>query len=374
MNNLNAKYIGFTLIAMSSFSNHRALPVSPSVIFWLIGVIVLFKNQNTTITKRSVFSFTLLLFSVYLILSQSIIGAPIPRIIGTIISISFYPFVIFFLDKRDKSEAVKFGNWFINAAIIILIIECLQRVFFPMNVEKVMGYEQFGDYRWIYRYKEGSYMYFDSNGTAIHLLIVLFFTYYLNKVKPVKYFNLKFLILTALVVLTFSRAGILSMIGGFVYLFLYRGKSFVYKFIIISICSIGLLISLSILVPIFLKDLSFQTKIQIVLIAYDFFSTASIEKLLFGIGIANSIEEFGIYTHNIILTYLIETGFVGAIFQFTLFYLLVKKYSETWIVFVPFLIATITSMNTYIPYLYVPMALIYILENNRGAQKEIQSA
>jgi hypothetical protein len=367
LNSKNYYYAGILVIVLSSFSNHVLLPFSPSLFFYLLGLIILFFSitQYHLVSAKISTKYIVVFFSLqvlYLILSQLLLEAPMNRVLGILISTSYFFVAVYLLVRINIKQLKAIANGFINFSIVLLIIEFVLRIVYPINIERVQKYEQFDDNRWIYKYKESSFMYFDSNGTAIHLLIIVFTLMYLYKVKLTRYFWIKLGILTFLVLVTFSRAGIIALLVGYLYFFYFKEVKISRLIVGIIIFScLGIVIA-PIVTGYFKADLSLQTKFDIYNIALKYFDSIKLNELFFGIGITNSMDRFGIYTHNYLLTYFIETGLIGCFLQVFILLKILKYSRHTLIVFVPFFVANLTSMNTYIPYFYTSLALIVVID------------
>lgn len=204
---------------------------------------------------------------------------------------------------------------------------------------------------WFYKYKTNSIMYGDSNFVGLNILILLSFYHYLKK-----YYNYKqkpiYYILLCLLILTFSRASIISY--GLLIIFLNVGKRF--KYIVV-------LLSLAILWRIFSSDGSFISKLFIIDVFYSYYSNASYSEKLLGVGFGNSINVIGIGAHNLIVGYLLETGFITFLLLLLLWYSLTLKSSYRFLyLLIPFLINGFSLTTGNVPYFYALSAVILVLE------------
>ncbi len=115
----------------------------------------------------------------YFVVSQTIIGAPIGRYMGVIFAIGYFIIVAAFGRQLSVSDYKSLGNKFIVYSTVLLVAECAWRLTHP-NYDYA-SFADSGDVRWIYQYKFGGLMYVDSNATGIHLVLLLFFVYYLEE-------------------------------------------------------------------------------------------------------------------------------------------------------------------------------------------------
>jgi hypothetical protein len=97
-----------------------------------------------------------------------------------------------------------------------------------------------------------------------------------------------------------------------------------------------------------------------------YLSNASFNEILFGIGFSNSSERLGIYAHNFFMVFFIESGFIGL---FLIILLLIQITFATnkraLFIIIPFLITTLSSTITFMPFLYVAVGLIFLEERDK---------
>ncbi|MGY4806851.1 hypothetical protein ACVNRM_14825 [Bacillus paranthracis] len=119
------------------------------------------------------------------------------------------------------------------------------------------------------------------------------------------------------------------------------------------------------------SDISFLSKIEIVDRAFEFLSDTTMSNVLLGIGFGNSFEYLRIGAHNFIITYLLESGLIGFILLFVLWWKILRKTKfKAGIVMLPFLFAGMSLAGHAITYLYCIFAIIYILEKKNTSNEE----
>lgn len=226
--------------------------------------------------------------------------------------------------------------------------------------------------RWFYYYKKNSIMFSDSNSTALVILILYFTIIELKRLntdfifKNERYIKI---ILIGLLLLTFSRAAYIALIAGLVYK-KYHGKNKTSKTKNIIIISIIIVIALIIIYNLYKTDLSFKSKFYIIEIAINAFKKFDMITKLTGIGFLEWQDILGIYTHNIFITYFIQTGIIGLLLYIIFIAIIYKK---TKYLLFPIIIVSL-SFFSYLgtPFLFVPLALIcnlYDMKREKGAIK-----
>lgn len=350
----------FLIVPLSSLAIHRSLPVPPTAVLFAAGFLLL-----VAYTPR-ISNLPLLLLPVlcvmYFFFSQIIIGAPFTRFTGVVLAIFYYIAVVAFGHRLLPAHQDRLERIFINFSILLLIAECVWRLTHPDEQYKVFG--QIGDYRWIYQYKFGSFMYADSNGSAIHILVLLFFIYYRDE-RGGRVWTLQKIILFALLFLTVSRAAWLAGIVGWIYARFLRKQSLLFFLVLGAFLTLAALAVYFIVLQERLEnDLSFQSKFDIARDILKYYSTASLPEILFGIGFSNSLPRMGVYAHNFAAIFLVESGVFGLVFMVLLFLqFLASTGGRALIVLLPFLIATISASLMFIPFFYVVMGLIFLRES-----------
>ncbi|MHB0854646.1 MAG: O-antigen ligase family protein, partial [Rectinema subterraneum] len=171
------------------------------------------------------------------------------------------------------------------------------------------------------------------------------------------------LILILLLIASFSRAAYIAFIIGILYK-KYHSQTKKYYKNIIKYISIPIIIIMAyyIISYLYKSDLSFQSKFYIIDLAINVFKKFPIYNKIFGIGFLEWQDVLGIYTHNIYITYFIQTGFIGLIL-FILFVISTFKYAKY--IWIPILLVSL-SFFSYLgmPFLFVPLAIICNIYDN----------
>lgn len=356
-------YFGLWLIVpLSSFTSHTIVVVPPTLILFFIGTAIL-----TVLHSRvhiSAVYFVPLTCAVYYLLSQMSMSAPVERYIGVVAAIFYFVITIAFGFNLDRKSRDRLISRFITLSTLLLIAECIWRLLHP-RIEYAI-FDGIDDNRWIYQYKFGGLMYADSNAVGIHITILLFFIYYLEKEQKASWPKIK-IILLILLFLTFSRAAWLGFVVGWIYMRYLQNKSIAFYIInLVFFMTAGIVFYKFYLEAKISSDLSYQSKFDIIDIVINHFKEISKSELFLGIGFSNSLARLGVYAHNFFMVFLIESGIIGLFFIILLLlqFTIATKFKALYVL-IPFLITTLSSTITFMPFFYVVMALIYIYENNR---------
>ncbi|MFD1000679.1 O-antigen ligase family protein [Ohtaekwangia kribbensis] len=358
------------IIPFCGFTSHTILIVPPTLVLFFIGSLLLFSfNRKLYISNSLIIpAIAILYFSV----TQTFIGAPLGRYMGVTFAICYYLVVVFFARQLTLQKLNSLVSKFITYSTLLLIIECIWRITHPQTEYAV--FEESGDPRWIYQYKFGGLMYVDSNAVAIHIIIILFFIFYMEIERGEQRTKSK-IALIILLVLTFSRAGWVGAFLGWIYIRFLRKQKFTFYLINFLFFSV----TLSLFYKLYLQqkiesDLSFQSKLDIIKVVYKYISDASLSELLFGIGFSNSSERLGIYAHNFFMVFFIESGIFGLFIIVSMFVqLTVATNRKALFIIVPFLITTLSSSITFMPFLYVSLAIIFLLEKTEIQKIEVSA-
>ncbi|WP_331968105.1 hypothetical protein [Ohtaekwangia sp.] len=350
------------IIPFSSFTSHTILAIPPTLVLFFVGTIILvgfihrFNISNSQLLPVACI--------IYFFISQTIIGAPLARYMGVLFAIAYYVVVTGFGPQLSSERLTLLATKFINYSTLVLIAEGIWRLTHP-NMEYA-SFAENGDARWIYQYKFGGLMYVDSNAVAIHIIILLFFIYYRELDHDERWFKTK-MVLIILLILTFSRAGWAGAFLGWVYIRFLRNQKIEFYLVNLVFSSIALIFFYKFyLEEKIMSDLSFQSKLEIIGIVSKYFSTASVQELFFGIGFSNSSVRLGIYAHNFFMVYLIESGLIGLMLIIFMFIQLAAATNKKALyIIVPFLITTLSSTITFMPFFYVSVALIFLMERHK---------
>ncbi|MEN8369483.1 O-antigen ligase family protein [Acinetobacter bereziniae] len=220
-------------------------------------------------------------------------------VLNAILSILSFPILFFLMSKANKENI----SIFLNMSILYFSFEMLWRVTHPIYT--LVDYTG-SDEGWYYPFKYNSFVFTDSNFVALHI-ICLFFIALLYRLKFQSF------ILLLLMLLTFSRSGILGVILVLLYFSVDGSK---YRKLIKPVfymSSIILFVYLVINISM-LTDGSFLSKFYIYNSAIDYaYKYFTLENYFFGIGLSKSYESISIGAHSIWLILLFETGILGLI-------------------------------------------------------------
>lgn len=218
-----------------------------------------------------------------------------------------------------------------------------------------------------YLYKFNSFMFNDSNATACALLCIIFVVYaygMLNN-RTQRFFLIFFNIL---LLLTFSRAAILSGIIGQI-LISYRIKYFAYAL------GAAILMSTPLWVNFLLEALAFDgsasTKMREFNVLREHLTKSAALDILFGVGPNAHLEDTGTMLHIAPVSYLVGFGLAGSL---VLCALILFLYRESGTLGRAYLITVIVNSMSYLtytgtPFLVVPIAVLLLVERNKKEKK-----
>lgn len=350
--------ISYLIIVFSGFYLFNT-PIKPVYILSLISyylylVFLLFKDKKKYIDKISIGSF---IFIFYILITQLVKEIDIGVLFN--ILISFISMIILMQTLRNiKQEKIhKISYKFIDFTILLTLIDTINRFINSINMPN-------SDF---YKFKFGSIMFLDSNFVGILIITTLFLCIYLQKYK-IQNSNKRILILIILCILTYSRSAIISMsICMYIYFFLkLKEKKRIYKEIFFMYSVALVFIVNNIIFNYILNDGSFYSKFYIVDRSIEFLSNeATINQILFGVGVGNTAQVLGIGGHNILITYLIETGIIGLMmYGLVMFLILSATKMKAWIILLPNFIAGLSLSSLAMPFMYIPCVIIYMCEKN----------
>ncbi len=359
----------FLTVSLCSVNTHMLLPVPPPVVFLFLALLFLFigvLKGDTTLDRKAFVVFPL--FLLLLVTQLFFTEAPIRRVIAPIIALLFFPVSLYFLYRLTYSELCRIVKIFIVLSVVVLTFETIYRFAFP-NLDYESSLDNASEsLRWIYMFKGPSLVYVDSNGTALHALIVLFFVFYWSLYTRKSFFIYK-LFLILIIILTFSRAAWLGLIVGIFYFYLYRDRSFIFKLSVsLTVLFSILLLIVFYVLPFMMKDASLLSKFEIMGEIFQYFEMdqSFLQFVFTGVGVSMSVEVLGIYAHNYWAVWLIEAGFLALLLQMSLwilFYVYTKK--KAMIILLPFFLATLSSNLTFAPVFYVAFAVMYYTVKER---------
>lgn len=268
-----------------------------------------------------------------------------------------FPLVIESIRKFNSIEIKRVSHQFIKITLICFTIETVIRYLWSLIVPLSEG---------IYRFKFHSIIFQDTNFLGLVLLVIIFYLRFNEIYFRDSSCNRLKKIAIILLFLSISRAAILAwIIGEFL---LYKSNStnilkiFFRRFLLLIV--IGVFIGASVFI-FFQEDPSFRSKLYILELIEENFKTYKIN-IVTGVGLGNAEIVMGIFPHNSLLLYFLETGIIGLLFKgiFLLFVLWKTKWYGI-VVFVPYFIATLSATGYATHYLYVTFALMTLTTSNR---------
>lgn len=357
---------GFATCISSALVSHTKLPIPPAlVIFGFVFLLFLFlylsKFGNS---KIPLYSLIVLPFAFFLIFTQPFTNASIKNYVGPIVSALFFPLTVYFLNNIDFKQLKKILKVLIILSLIVLFFETLWRYLFP-NFEIQEASENRGTDDVFYMFKSVSLMYSDSNGAALHIAIILFFTYYWSEFVNKKFFLVK-VILWVVLIFTISRAAWMGSIIGLLFFKFLRGKSVLFWFFLGSILIIAsLFFFFFYLFPLMEKDPSFMERLEVFNDAIKYYrDSARLMDVFIGIGVYMSKAYFSIYLHNFYIVQAVEMGIVSLLLLFIMWgQFIYYSNGRALIILVPYSIIVLSSTLSFIPVFYVVLGIICVCQN-----------
>jgi hypothetical protein len=357
---------GLATCVSSALVSHTKLPIPPALLIWgaMVLLFLFLYLSDFGSSRIPKYGLIILPFAFFLLFTQPFTDASLKNYVGPIISALFFPLVVYFLNFLNRNQVVQIVKYLLLISTIVLTFETLYRYVFP-NFELQDLSESRGSDDMFYMFKTTSLMYNDSNGAAIHISIILFFTYYWSEFVEKKYRFIKF-VLWVLLIFSISRAAWIGAIIGLIYFKLLRGKSILFWTLAGSLFFLFSLIGFFVyILPLMETDPSFMARIEVFESAYKYYKSGpNIIDQLTGIGVYMSKEYFDIYLHNFYIVQAVEMGFISLALliimwgQFIFF-----TNSKGLIILVPYSIIVLSSTLSFIPVFYVVMGIMCICEN-----------
>lgn len=376
MNCSNLSYLGaYLLIPFCSVITHTILPIPPTVIlfcfslFFLLCLIPSYKFKIKSIDRVLLFP---LILSLYLLLFQLLLGVSFRALVSPFLAPLYFVITLLYLSILKKRDTDKLVNMFIYISLFVFIIECMWRLSHPSfsngTDEVVIGAD-----KWFYLFKGRGLMYSETNGLAIHLIIIYFFVLWWSSQCCKKMFFVKSCLLT-LIILTFSRAAIISVPIGWIYKYYIGRMSNKKQLCLFFLFSIFILILLPVFISKLREDPSSAMKLNVFTEVLRYYEHIECIPFLYGVGNYNSMHVFSIYAHNYLLVVLIEMGFIGLILLIMQFVYFIKYSNGQFLfVFIPFFVQVMSSTTIFIPHFYMIAAIIVYYSIYYGKNKIITS-
>lgn len=336
-------------------------PAYFSIIFLsLIFVLFFSKLKSTNLLQNQILLLPIFWFVLEILINPS---GDIKTGLFVILSILYYIFFDLLLYSLSKRKKLKYSVVYVHFCIIIYCFELITRFyshdFVILNLINPSFYVNL-----FYPFKENIILGGnDTNFIATHLLIIFFYSLYLQRRFQLKLYT-EMIFILILLFFTFSRSGWISFSIGFPFMILIHSKkkqNIDYRKIFLF--SVIVVFFLFFIMNTFV-DGSFLTKIDIVNKTINYVNTATLRDLIFGLGYLNSIQiiKYNV-AHNLISTLIIDTGIVSLILMCIIWIYIIKK-SKGYALYVlfPIFIFSLSFIQQLIPYLYICLAFINSLE------------
>ncbi len=270
-----------------------------------------------------------------------------------------YIFIRMISYRISYAQLIFIFKCMLRVSIILLVLDSLYRVTHPTLPNEEMIDTMMDSSKWFYLYKFNSFMFSDSNTTALIAVILLFGIFSLHNFG-IKKFQLEILFLILILLSCFSRSAVISAVITYCF---YAFKTPLRRVLLIcSTSAVVILFMINIILNYF-EDGSFQSKFLILELIAAKFNELSLYDVLFGLGIGNSEEFLGLFPHVFLLTWFLETGITGTFLILSFLYQYAKKINYL----IP-LSAMIMGLSYFLylgtPFLFVPMSLVCAIQMN----------
>lgn len=362
--------VTFFLVAFTNIYITSITSLSPAYIGIVLAPIslILFCNKESIKKRQQTNELVVLVFSflVYLLISCAITGNF--NDVFFYINYFFYNhfvFIIalFYLQHCNLYQLKRIIKLLFIFSTIIFFIDFIWRVTHSIN--------QFKGLLAFYNFKFNSLMFLDSNWPGFMSMLVFSLLVYLADNKLIT--NKKYLWISFVsVLLTLSRAAIVCCI--IVILFSKFIKLSKKLRIYISFVGIPIVFAGMIYILTNLLDSSFLSKLELLKGMYYYLTHFGINNLLFG-NYPDANHDNVIFMNtwiggHLYMTRYIDFGFMACFFEF--FFLLVimifTKFKSLYLV-IPFFIAGLSFCPWNVPYFYIELAIIYVIENKLYTEK-----
>lgn len=355
----NINFIMFLWLMCSGLYLTKITSISPIyisfILLFIFNIYSLLKSK--LIIKTNIGG---LLLSLGFLLSLFLImNTQLSNYINILISIASFNITYhLFYNKKISKKKLTFIFLFYT---FLFFVDAMWRLSHP-DLEHLQKYQELGIVFQIY--KSNSIMYIDSNFVGLECLFFISMFLYFIFMKQKKHNLHTYLLLFFMVVtlfLTFSRASIIAFLILLFFIFYKKNKR-----ISISILFLVAIFSTIIINNDSFNDISFNSKFKILDLSISHIMNSDIITVLLGVGVGNAENYMSIGTHNLLLTYLIETGLVGfCIFLLFLLFLINKLKLDFIYTILPFLIASMSLGSTAIPYFFSYSALCILYKENK---------
>ncbi|MGJ8454519.1 hypothetical protein ACSFC1_04365 [Pseudothermotoga sp. U03pept] len=324
----------------------NASPIYFWAVFGAVGLLlyIIASAGRIRLNRVSISSLSML---IYLLFTQPLLRPQINAFVHLLMTY-FFTFVASILIKEEPGDGEKLAKIYLYTNTILLTADSIYRLgsFEKLQVaflSLITGSLEF------YKAKIGSLIFGDSNAVGFLAASLYVFTGYLNSKNGFKkiFFKVVFFVFA---LLSFSRAIYVAVFIILMVDILSRSAKRTAQ--LVGWLSFIFLLTFTLAPEWFnniFSDGSFQTKIYIAQRTRDFMLKWNSYISLFGLGAGNAMisPEFGIGTHNLLSTYIVETGYIG----FCLFlWFLWSIFKHTRAQFAKFFILLFTSGASFVPH------------------------
>lgn len=356
---IRSRYAVIGTILLVSFSTYfmtAIMPISPVYFTTLLGLFFLASQIYYKKSKSSLIPYSFhVLYSLLFILQVLLLNGNAKEAFVSFFWGLYYIWVDLAINQvNDKEEANSILKWNSVFFFIYYIIDIILRIN-TMHSSSIPSWIQANQFYMFYMIKRGG-VYGDSNAIGVFSLIYFSVCYFAYKRKMVKkiFPYLSFI----MVVLTASRAALISALSLLLFEYLFLRRNIVFRFFM-SFCFVLLIF---IVLNILSGDPSFQSKFEIMRETAVYLNTCSVFQFLFGNGPNSSNEIFGLYAHNIWSILVVEYGIIHTIvFLFVLILTCIDVGKSSVYVLIPYLIVSLSFTPIHLQFLFSGFALLKLI-------------
>lgn len=347
--------LGISLSSILYLTKLGFSPVYP--LTFCFGILALALRKNSYNNNEIILFIISLIFILITLLNNTLKFGQSSYLPPILVNLLLAPLVLlacFSTYKRmNKIELGFIARTFIWFVIFFATIDTVWKQFNPL-VNPM--YDISGSDIWFYKYKN-SLMFGDSNGTAILLLTTLGLYLGLVKVELLKFKYFLILVMLVLIILTFSRAAIISSIFCLTIYIIPKRRLFL---VLLSLVILTFFIYfLADILSVLKSDGSGNTKLNELRYIINFLSETPIYEWLFGVGYGLGENVTGRYIHGILPKLVIEGGMISFL-VFSLFSIVtIYMYRNTVYIYLPLLLCSISlSLYIIVPFHVVSICLL----------------
>ena len=356
-----------------SFLESIGLNASPIYLWTVIGTFafLLYIILARDLVRLNLVALSSATMCFYLSITQPLLKPQINALSHLIMSF-FYAFVVSVTYRKPTDKDKLIETIFLYVNLLFLTLDAFYRI---GSFEKLrLGFlSLFTAEKYFYTLKTNSLMFGDSNLVGFLAVSLYVFAKYLDlqdKKMKKAFFLTSFFVFS---LLSFSRA-IYFVLAIFIILevfeFFLKKKAQAVAKLLELLCFIYLVVFT--FWPEFfniIDDGSFQTKIFNAQIARKFFTTWNSVYSVIGIGAGNAMfsEEIGMWMHNLLSVFIVETGYLGfALFMFFLWSLIRETGNKFPRFFILLFLAGVSFVPYGIPYFYVMILYLNVRSRTKN--------